>query len=82
MTEQTQQRPQYTSLSEIQQRKAELLKEIRKDSKEINTLWHGLFNKPAASSRKGLSVSGIVNTGAGVIDGMLFAWKLYRKLRK
>ncbi|WP_288146097.1 hypothetical protein [Xylanibacter caecicola] len=82
MTEQTRQRPQYTSLNEIQQRKAELLKEIRKDSKEMNTLLNGLFNKPVAKGRKGLSVSGIVNTGAGVVDGMLFAWKLYRKLKK
>lgn len=52
MTEQTRQRPQYTSLNEIQQRKAELLKEIRKDSKEMNTLWHGLFNKPVAKAGK------------------------------
>lgn len=82
MTEETIQRPQYTTLTEIQKRKTELLQQIRNDNKEMNTLWHGFFNKQAASSRKGLSVSGIVNTGVGVIDGMLFAWKLYRKLRK
>ena len=82
MTEQIQKRPLYTSIIEIQQRKAELLKEIRKDSKEINTLWHGLYSKPATNNKKGFSMSGLINTGTGVIDGMLFAWKLYRKFKR
>lgn len=82
MTEHTSQQTQYTSITAIQQRKAELLQEIRKDSNEINTLWHGLFEKPSGIRKNGISLSGIVNTGAGVIDGLLFAWKLYRKLKK
>jgi len=82
MKEQAQQHPQYTSLNAIQQRKAELLMEIRKDNSEISSLWHGIFSKSETNRKKGFSVSGIVNTGAGVIDGMLFAWKLYRRLRK
>lgn len=82
MTELTETRPRYTSISSIQQRKAELLKEIRKDSKEIDTLWHGLFKKSKTRSNKGVSVSGIISTGAGVVDGLLFAWKLYRRFKK
>lgn len=82
MKELIQKRPQYTSISEIQQRKAELLEEIRKDNKEISSLWHGLYNKPAANNKKGFSVSGLINAGTGVVDGMLFAWKLYRKFRR
>lgn len=82
MAGQTQQQQQCTTLSEIQRRKAELLQEIRNDNKEISTLWHEIFNKPDAVRKKGFSMSGIMTTGAGVVDGLLFAWKLYKRLKK
>ena len=74
----------YTTLRSIEERKMQLLKEIRKDNNQINKLRKQLFAKPTAlTSRKNrMSVQGLMNTGAGVFDGLLLAWKLYRKFKK
>ena len=74
----------YTTLRSIEERKMQLLKEIRKDNHQINKLRKQLFAKPTAlTSRKNrMSVQGLMSTGAGVFDGLLLAWKLYRKFKK
>lgn len=74
----------YTTLRSIEERKMQLLKEIRKDNNQINKLRKQLFAKPTAlTSRKNrMSVQGLMSTGAGVFDGLLLAWKLYRKYKK
>ena len=74
----------YTTLRSIEERKMQLLKEIRKDNNQINKLRKQLFAKPTAlTSRKNrMSVQGLMSTGAGVFDGLLLAWKLYRKFKK
>lgn len=74
----------YTTLRSIEERKKQLLKEIRKDNHQINKLRKQLFAKPTAlTSRKNrMSVQGLMSTGAGVFDGLLLAWKLYRKFKK
>ena len=63
----------YTTLRSIEERKKQLLKEIRKDNHQINKLRKQLFAKPTAlTSRKNrMSVQGLMSTGAGVFDGLL-----------
>ena len=74
----------YTTLRSIEERKMQLRKEIRKDNDKINKLRKDLFAKPTAltSKRGKLNVQGLMNTGAGVFDGLLLVWKLYRKFKK
>ena len=48
LTEENDIRPTYDTQRAISDRKAQLLKEIRKDSKQINTLRQQLFSKPTA----------------------------------
>ncbi len=76
--------PTYTTLRSIEERKLQLLKEIRKDSDKMNKLRKQLFTKPEAlTTRRGkLNMHGLMSTGAGVFDGLLLAWKLYRKFKK
>lgn len=76
--------PIYTTLRSIEERKAQLLKEIRKDNNQINKLRKQLFAKPTAlANRKSkMNVQSLMSTGAGVFDGLLLIWKLYRKFKK
>ena len=75
--------PAYTTLRSIEDRKAQLLKEIRKDSVQMNKLRQQLFEKPKLPSKKnGFMPSRLVSSGASVLDGLLLAWKLYRKFKK
>ena len=74
----------YTTLRSIADRKSQLLKEIRKDSDQLTKLRRQLFEKPTAltSKRKGARMQGLMTTGAGVLDGLILVWKLYRKFKK
>ncbi len=44
--------PTYTTLRSIEERKAQLLKEIRKDSLQMNKLRQQLFEKPKLPTKK------------------------------
>lgn len=70
---------------EIRLRKAALQKEIEADSAKIDEKWHSLFKKPEAllkSATPSQRISGIISSGAGVLDGILLVWKLYRKFKR
>ena len=73
------------SLESIRDRKAILLKDIRKDSQMIELQWNSLFHRPemlkkdASPSKR---VNSFINAGAGVLDAALLVWKLYRKFKK
>ncbi len=85
LTEENDIRPTYDTLRAISDRKAQLLKEIRKDSKQINTLRQQLFSKPTAlthSRKRKMGLQSMMSTGAGVLDGLILVWKLYRKFKK
>ena len=84
MTENQQLPVSYDTLRSIADRKAQLLKDIRKDSDQIAKLRRKLFAKPTAltSKRKGARMQGLMTTSAGVLDGLILAWKLYRKFKK
>lgn len=75
----------YQSIEEIRLRKAALQKEIEADSAKIDEKWHSLFKKPEALSKSATPsqrISGILSSGAGVLDGILLVWKLYRKFKR
>lgn len=75
----------YLSIEEIMLRKAALQKEIEADSAKIDEKWHSLFKKPEALSKSATPsqrISGIISSGAGVLDGILLVWKLYRKFKR
>ena len=64
-------RETYRTLHEIRLRKEVVLSEIRRDNERMNILWKDLFRKPKPQK-----------TGAGLADGFMLAWKLYRKFKK
>lgn len=75
----------YQSIEDIRLRKAALQKEIEADSAKIDEKWHSLFKKPEALSKSATPsqrISGIISSGAGVLDGILLVWKLYRKFKR
>ncbi len=75
----------YQSIEEIRLRKAALLKDIEADSAKIEEKWHSLFKKPEALARPATPsqrITGMISTGAGVLDGILLVWKLYRKFKR
>ena len=82
MTQNEEQQVQFRSLHDISLRKAQLLKAIRKDQKEIGKEWNELFRKDETKKSKGFSVANVIGNSIGVLDGALFAWKLYRKFKK
>lgn len=73
----------FSSLTDICQAKEALRQDIRKQEDTVATLWNELFHKPdedmsSSPTRRAMSM---VNMGAGVIDGLLLGWKLYRKFQ-
>lgn len=83
MANETENTAHYKSLHDISLRKQELLKQIRKDQKDIGEMWNSMFRpEPKRGKKKGLSLQTVMSTGVGVLDGALFAWKLYRKFKR
>ena len=72
----------YNTLHEIRLRKELILSEIRRDNQQINVLWKELFRKPEQNRKKGFTMASLMTTGAGLADGFILAWKLYRKFKK
>lgn len=75
----------YRTLEEIRMRKALLLKDIQKDSDRMDHQWHSLFQRPRALGKAATPskrIGSVMNMGAGLLDGVLLAWKLYRKFKK
>jgi hypothetical protein len=76
----------YSTIEEIEIRKATLLAEIQKDDGKLRAQWHSLFAKPidafSKSSTPSKRINGLINTGAGVLDAFILGWKLYRKFKK
>ncbi len=82
MTDNNDNSTHYKSLEDISRRKAELLDDIRKDQKEMVSLWNGMFKPECKTKKKGMSLQSLMSTGVGVLDGALFAWKIYRKFKR
>lgn len=71
----------YNTLYEIKLRKEAILSEIKLSNQQINILWKDLFRKPEPK-KKGFTLASLMTTGAGVADGFMLVWKLYRKFKK
>lgn len=75
----------YNSINDIRLRKEMLRNDILKDNQKIEKLWKSLFTPSEAFSRKATPAqrfSGLLNTSAGILDGLILGWKLYRKFKK
>lgn len=71
------------TLEEIVMRKNIVLESIHEDDKKIKELWGSLFHSNDPSSKTPAKrITGFLNIGAGVLDGAILAWKLYRKFKK
>ena len=73
----------FCSLADIRARKDQLRNEIYADEEKISSLWSDLFYKkesqePATPVQR---MSNMINMGAGLIDGIILGWKIYRKFR-
>ena len=64
---------EYKSLNDIRLRKAQLLTDLTKDSNKIADLWNQLMHKPKNNNTPTQRFSGLINTGAGVLDGLSWA---------
>ena len=73
----------YMSLEQIRDSKEALRDEIRRDEDQIRQLWGQLFTKPEPLSALTPTkrISTLMSTGAGVLDGIILGWKLYRKYK-
>ncbi|MCR5078014.1 MAG: hypothetical protein K6A82_08275 [Prevotella sp.] len=71
--------PSYRSLNEIRLRKAQLRTDILKDNNKLTGLWNELMHKPKDNTTPTQRFSGALSTGAGILDGLILGWKLYRK---
>jgi|GEM_PF-1064244 len=68
----------YSSIQEIQSRKALLRKEIQQDSLKIENQWRSLFQKPVAlkaNATPAQRIASILSTGTGVLDAFLLGYK-------
>lgn len=70
---------EYRTLSEIRLRKAQLITDITKDSNKIQSLWNRLFHSHKEANTPTQRFSGLMSTGAGILDGLILGWKIYRK---
>lgn len=74
---------QFNSLDAIAERKKEIERELEANEAEIRKIWNELFHKeekkPLTPTQRILSFA---NTGAGVLDGLILGWKLYKKFKK
>lgn len=72
----------YRTLDDLRQRKAQLASDIAQDDKRIKALWNTLFHAPKPAATPSQRFTGMINTGAGILDGLILGWKLYRKFGK
>lgn len=74
----------YRNLDEIRLRKEIIRREIQTDDVKIKALWGELFHNKQAftASTPSKRFSGLMNTGAGILDGVILGWKLYHKFKK
>lgn len=72
------------SLEAIQMRKAEIAAEINKSDDKLAETWDKMFHQPTAEEENSPTQRALsfISSSAGLIDGALLGWKLYRKFGK
>ena len=63
------------SLNDIKLRKEIIRNAILEDEKKPSDI----FDRNSSPSKR---ITSFINTGAGIIDGAILGWKLYRKFRR
>lgn len=69
---------EYKSLDDIRARKETLRKDLQRESQSMKTQWNTLFHKPE-DKMPARKISTLMTTGASVLDGLILAWKLYKR---
>ncbi len=74
----------YSSLDDIQRRKSALKGDLTANERRIGKLWNELFRpeRKKTIQTPSMKLANIFSTGAGLLDGALLGWKLYRKFIK
>ncbi len=77
-------RNDYSSLSDIMRRKAQLKGSLTANERRIGSLWKTLFqqDKSKANQSPSMRLANVISTSAGLLDGALLGWKLYRRFVK
>lgn len=77
-------RNDYSSLSDITRRKTQLKASLTANERRIGTLWKSLFqqDRVKANQSPSMRLANMISTSAGLIDGALLGWKLYRRFVK
>ncbi len=77
-------RNDYSSLSDIMRRKAQLKDSLTANERRIGSLWKTLFqqDKSKANQSPSMRLANVISTSAGLLDGALLGWKLYRRFVK
>ncbi len=74
----------FTSMEALARRKRKLHNEITANERVIRHLWRDLFHR--GHNKKTLSSAGrltnLFSTGMTILDGAMFAWKIYRKFKR
>lgn len=68
----------FNSVDEIRARKSIVRKKIGTEEQAIGRLWKNLTRKNETPSSGGRFMK-VFNIGAGVFDGVMLGWKLYKK---
>lgn len=57
--------------------------QLRTDEERIAAMWHSLFRPAdkASAATPSARLTRMVSMGAGIVDGVLLGWKLYRKYK-
>ena len=63
--------PEYHTLTELRQRKTQLLDDIAKDDKRIKALWSQLFYRPKTTGTPSQRITNMITTGGGILDGLI-----------
>lgn len=70
----------FNSLADIRAYKDAVKEELAKDEDKIGELWGQLFHSSDTEPKtRGQKLTRMINMGAGMLDGALLGWKLYRK---
>ena len=77
-----QQEKTYTTIEDIVAEKERLRKALTEKGEEISELWGELvhpkeYDAPKSPAQRMLQYA---NAGAGLVDGILLGWKLYRRI--
>lgn len=74
----------YRTLEDIADRRDEIRDQLRDNDRLFREKWHSLFKRDDAYSALSPTrrMTKLVQQSAGLIDGAILAWKLYRTFKK